>query len=73
MTIRRAIIPVILALGTAGSIMAGSTVPAMAAQAPAAHVLSTTSHASSYTYVRGTYVRGTYVRGTYVRGTYVRG
>jgi hypothetical protein len=40
MRIRRAIIPVILALGAAGSILAGSAAPAAAAQAPAVHVLS---------------------------------
>ena len=37
MRIRRVIIPIILALGTAGSILAGSAVPAAAAQAPVAH------------------------------------
>jgi len=37
MRIRRAIIPFILALGAAGSILAGSALPAAAAQAPAAH------------------------------------
>lgn len=42
MRVKRAIlIPVILALTTAGSVLAGSAVPAGAAQAPAAHVLST--------------------------------
>jgi hypothetical protein len=40
MSIKRAIIPVILALGVAGSILAGSAAPAVAAQAPAAHVLA---------------------------------
>jgi len=43
MRIRQAIIPVILALGVAGSILAGSAAPAAAAQAPAAHVLAGTS------------------------------
>jgi hypothetical protein len=38
MRIRQAIIPVILALGVAGSILAGAAAPAAAAQAPAAHV-----------------------------------
>ncbi len=42
---RAIIIPVILALGTAGSILAGSAVPAAAAQAPTAHVQSTASYA----------------------------
>lgn len=37
MRIRRAIIPVILALGAAGSILAGSAAPAVAAQGHAAH------------------------------------
>ncbi len=38
MRIRRALIPVILALGAAGSILAGSVAPAVAVQAaPAAH------------------------------------
>jgi hypothetical protein len=41
MRIRRAvIIPVILALTAAGSILSGSAVPVVAAQAPSAHVLS---------------------------------
>jgi hypothetical protein len=41
MRIRRAvIIPAILALGAAGSILAGSAAPAVAAQAPSAHVLA---------------------------------
>ena len=34
------IIPAILALTTAGSILAGSAVPVAAAQAPAAHVVA---------------------------------
>jgi len=38
MRIRRALIPVILALGAAGSILAGSAAPAVAVQAaPAVH------------------------------------
>jgi hypothetical protein len=44
MRIRRVIIPFILALGAAGSILAGSTVPTVAAQAPAAHALAMNSH-----------------------------
>ena len=41
MSIRRTIIiPAILALGAAGSILAGSAMPAAVAQAPAAHVLA---------------------------------
>jgi len=35
--IRTIIIPAILALGAAGSILAGSAAPAVAAQAPAVH------------------------------------
>jgi anti-sigma factor RsiW len=50
MTIRRAIIPLIVALGAAGSILAGSTAPAVAAQAPAAHALATAAHVTPYTY-----------------------
>jgi hypothetical protein len=54
MRIRRAIIiPVILALGAAGSILAGSAVPVAAAQAPIAHVLSTASSASPNVYYNG--------------------
>jgi hypothetical protein len=44
MLIRRVIIPAILALGAAGSILAGSAVPTVAAQAPAAHALAMHSH-----------------------------
>jgi hypothetical protein len=41
MRIRKAVIvPAILALGVAGSILAGSTAPVAVAQAPAAHVLA---------------------------------
>ncbi len=44
MSIRRTIIiPVILALGAAGSIIAGSAMPAAVAQAPAVHVLAATA------------------------------
>ncbi len=51
MRIRRAvIIPVILALSAAGSILAGSAVPAAAAQAPSAHVLSVSSSATPRTH-----------------------
>jgi hypothetical protein len=47
MSRRRAIIvPVILALSAAGSILAGSAVPVVAAQAPAAHVLA--AHPDTY-------------------------
>jgi hypothetical protein len=41
MTIRRTIIiPAIIALGAAGSILAGSTVSVAAAQAPSVHVVA---------------------------------
>jgi hypothetical protein len=54
MRIRRAIIiPAILALGAAGSILAGSAVPVAAAQAPSAYVLSTASSASPYIWYHG--------------------
>jgi hypothetical protein len=52
MGIRRAIISVILALGAAGSILVGSTLPAAAAQASAAHV-STTSQAVPHFFYHG--------------------
>lgn len=49
MRIRRSIIiPAILALSAAGSILAGSTAPAVAAQGSNSHVL-----AVSHTWVRG--------------------
>jgi hypothetical protein len=38
------IIPAILALSAAGSILAGSSVPVVAAQAPAVHVLAAAPH-----------------------------
>lgn len=44
-TMRSVIIPAILALGAAGSILAGSAAPAVVAQAPASHVLTATSSA----------------------------
>ncbi len=54
MRIRRAIIILaILASGATGSILAGSTVPAAAAQAPSAHVLAMASSASPNVYYRG--------------------
>ena len=53
MRVKRAvIIPVILALSAAGSILAGSAVPAVAASVPAAHV-STAAHASPRTHYWG--------------------
>ena len=42
---RSIIVPAILALGAAGSILAGSAVPVAAAQTPSAHVQSTASSA----------------------------
>jgi hypothetical protein len=54
MRIRRAIIiPAILALSAAGSILAGSAVSAAAAPAPSAHVLSTASSATPNTHYVG--------------------
>jgi hypothetical protein len=53
MRIRRAIIPVILALGAAGSIMSGSAIPTVAAQAPAAHALAMSSHMTPELYFHG--------------------
>lgn len=41
---RTIIIPAILALSVAGSILAGSAVPIAAAHAPSAHVVSAASH-----------------------------
>jgi hypothetical protein len=45
---RAIIAPAILALGAAGSILAGSAVPAAAAQVPSAHVQATASYACPY-------------------------
>ena len=50
---RKIIIPAILALGAAGSILASSAASATVAQAPAAHVLATTSHAIPNLYYHG--------------------
>ena len=41
---RKIIIPAILALSAAGSILATSAVPATAAQAPSSHVVAMTPH-----------------------------
>lgn len=46
MRIGRAIIPAILALSAAGSILASSAIPVAVAQAPAAHALAASSSAS---------------------------
>ena len=51
MRIRRAIIPVILALGAAGSILAGSAATAVAAQAPAASASAVTTTVSPNVYL----------------------
>lgn len=54
MPIRRAIIiPAILALSAAGSILAGSAVPVVAAQAPAVHVLAAASSAHPDVFYNG--------------------
>ena len=54
MRIRRTvIIPAILALSAAGSILAGSAVPVVAAQAPSAYVLSAASSSSPHVYYHG--------------------
>jgi hypothetical protein len=50
---RAIIIPAILALSAAGSILAGSAVPAAAAQAPNVHVVSVTSSAIPHVYYWG--------------------
>ncbi len=47
---RAIIIPAILALSAAGSILAGSAVPAAAAQATTAHVAAGTSSAAPNSY-----------------------
>jgi hypothetical protein len=48
MSIRRILIPVIVALGAAGSILAGSVAPTVAAQAPSTHAVASAYHQSSY-------------------------
>jgi hypothetical protein len=40
MSIRRVLVPVIVALGMAGSILAGSAAPTVAAQGPSAHAIA---------------------------------
>jgi hypothetical protein len=50
MRIKRAIIPIIVALGAAGAILAGSAVPAATAQAPRAHTVVAGSPASHNMY-----------------------
>ncbi len=50
---RSAIIPAILALSAAGSILAGSAAPAVVAQAPAAHVLAAAGSAAPRVYYNG--------------------
>jgi hypothetical protein len=54
MPIRRVIIiPAILALSAAGSILTGSVVSATAAQAPSVHVVTAAPAASAHTYFWG--------------------
>jgi len=53
MRIRQAIIPVILALGAAGSILAASAAPVVAAQASSAHAVVSSSHAIPMTHYIG--------------------
>jgi hypothetical protein len=50
---RTIIIPTILALSTAGSILAGSAVPLMAAQASTTQVLAVSSTVHPYTHYFG--------------------
>jgi hypothetical protein len=51
--VRVIIIPAILALSAAGSILASSAAPAAAAQAPTVHVLSASNSASPDVYYQG--------------------
>jgi len=53
MRIRRAIIPTILMLGAAGSILAGSAAPVAAAYAPSAHVQVAAASVHPYTWYHG--------------------
>ena len=50
---RAIIIPAILALSAAGSILTGSVVSATAAQAPSVHVVTAAPAASAHTYFWG--------------------
>jgi hypothetical protein len=50
---RTIIVPAILALSAAGSILVSSVVPAVAASAPSAHVLVTASSANPDTHLWG--------------------
>ena len=50
---RAIIISAILTLGTAGSVLAGSAIPAAAAQAPSAHGVSLASSAHGGIYYHG--------------------
>jgi hypothetical protein len=50
---RAIIIPAILALSTAGSILAGSAVPVAVAQASSANVVAAASHAAPLTHFYG--------------------
>ena len=53
MRIRRAIIPAILALGLAGSALAGSATSVAAAAAPSAHVQTTAASVGNSIFYRG--------------------
>jgi hypothetical protein len=48
MRIRRAIIPAILALGVAGSLVAGSAVSAADGHAPSAHVIAASTRTTHF-------------------------
>jgi len=50
---RKIVIPAILALSAAGSILASSAASATVAQAPAAHVHVTAAHSIPHLYYRG--------------------
>jgi hypothetical protein len=48
MSIRRVLVPVIVALGMAGSILVGSAAPTVAAQAPSAHAIAVAHGSMSF-------------------------
>jgi hypothetical protein len=50
---RVTVIPAILALSAAASILVGSAVPAVVAQAPRAHVITTTHNVTPLVYMHG--------------------
>lgn len=53
MRIRRAIIPVIVALGVAGSVLGGAAAPAAFAQGPVVHAVAASPGAVSHMYMYG--------------------